>query len=409
MNPTKRTGIVIGFYLAISVASLATSGLAWFITSRQANVRVSEIGVVDKRGRLLIELGEEENEAETTPISDINQTEYSINDPLIGDNGGGRKIAYVDIFGSPSGITLTPKRAPGELILRVFENDGTGTQDYYFDPYDSNSDGNEDGVTFNKPLPAGASSLEINYSYDITAAYASTKAMNINLGHPDYGPVGTKDSLTIRPESICDISSDGENFYRNTMSPNGEVISVVSNLTGREKVYGVGGVGSYVQFTFWVINESEGSIPVDIAISKNDDDDLLSVENDSANTNEHYRMAIYNTDDPANPEQVFFYEQKNWEASDHYVTSTNLVAGLNTVSYIGEDDIVDGSSFQSVGSSEEAGVIPLPNNQLLYSGLRGGEHASLTVRLWCEGTLCDNADLAQICNANFKLVGYDHI
>lgn len=408
MNTVKKTGIVVGFYLAICVASLATSGLAWFITRDQASVKVTSIGIADKNGRLIIELEEEETEMASAQVTDVSQTEYTISDPLFGESGGGREIQYVDVYGSPSGLAFTPKRASGALLLRVPRNDESGTQEYYFDGIDSDNDGNEDGVLFNRALPSGASELEIHYSYDAIGAYSSTKSMNINAGHPDYAPVGTEDSLTITPEAISDVSSDGETFYKNNMSPDGTSISSVVELTGREKVYGGASIGSYIQFTFWVINELQTSKPVDIAISQNGNDELLSVDSNNENADEHYRMAIYDTTDPANPEQVFFYEQKNWESSDHYVNSATLSNGANTFASIGEDEIVDGSEFQVVKSQVEAGEIPLPGNQLLYSGLRGGEHCSLTVRLWCEGTLCDNDDIGKICNATFNIVGYDH-
>ena len=408
-KPFKQTGLVLGFYLAISVASLATSGLAWFITTRQANVSISKIGVVDKNGRLYLDIEEQQSEVEQTPVVP-EQLSYALSGAPMGDSGGGRKVRYVDVYGSsPSGIAPVIHHAQDEIILRVEEYDGTGLQEYYFIGFDSDSDGNEDGVTFNKTLPVNATTIDLHYTYDAIGAYASTKAMNVNQGHPDFHPVGTDSSLTITPEAIGDVSGDGATFYRNNQSPDGTITTSVTNLTGQEKIYGGRSAGSYIQFTFWVVNELEGSRPVDIAISRAVEDEPMLVSEGGTDADQHYRMAIYNTDDPENPEQVFFYEQKNWEASDHYVSSAILEGGQNTVTSILEDDIVDGEELQIVKSSQEAGVIPLPGNQLLYSELKGGERASLTVRLWCEGTLCDNEDIAQICNANFNLVGYDHI
>lgn len=411
MNAAKKTGIVIGFYLAICIASLATSGLAWFITTRQASVNFSRIKIGGDNGQLILELQEEENSTETIAVNNPAQTEYAMNDPVVGDMGGGRKIRYVDVYGSPSGLAFVPRRAPGDLILRIPENDGSGNQDYFFDAYDSDHDGNEDGVIFNKALPAGATSIELHYTFDLNAAYSTTKSMNINQYSSEHAPVETEDTLTIYPEAISDISSGGEEFYRNVLSPDQASVVGIQDLTGIEKIYGSSPIGSYVQFTFWVINElPENSIPVDLAISKIDENqDLLSVVDDQSNSDEHYRMAILDTTDPENPDLVFFYEQKDWDSNDRYVDSTNIVNSGNTFSSIASEEIVDGSEFQVVKSYVEGGTVPIPGNQLLYSRLSGGEHCSLTVRIWCEGTLCDNFDIGQVCNANFNIVGYDHV
>ena len=408
-KPFKQTGLVLGFYLAISVASLATSGLAWFITTRQATVSFSKISVIDKNGRLYIEMDEPVSDVETTAVVP-EQLSYAISAPVTGDTGGARKVRYVDVYGpASSGLAPIVHRAPDEVILRVEEFDGTGLQDYYFIGFDSNSDGNEDGVTFNKALPVNATSIELHYTFDVIGAYDSTKQMNINYSHPDYHPVETEDSLTITAEPIGDVSSDGETFYRNNQSPDGSIIASVANMTGREKIYGAASPGCYVQFTFWVINELENSAPVDIAISRaKEGEPLLKAEGGGVDADRHYRMAIYDTTDPENPFQVFFYEQKDWEESDHYVSSSVLNAGANTITPILDDDIVDGSELQIVKSSAESGLVPQPGNQLLYSRLPGGEKISLTVRLWCEGTLCNDEDIGQICNANFNLVGFDH-
>ncbi len=295
MDAMKKTGLALGFYLAICVASIATSILAWFLTTRQATVTFSNISAVNHAGGMIIEEGIWETENEAIPAEESQRT-YLLDREVVDEYRESLRIEEA-VIEKADGSSIVVKRDGSVSIRRNAPMDDLS---YRFEAIDSDGDGYEDGVEFNQDLPSGSQVVDIHYSIDLAGNNAATKPLNIQETS------GDEEHIVFAPQPLTDVSGDSETFYRNTCSPyNTNEVVAVQDVTGLEKSPVNQSLGNYIQVTFTVRNKDQGTGSIDLAISpKSEGEDLLSAADESSASDEHYRMAIYDTTDIENPTLV---------------------------------------------------------------------------------------------------------
>ena len=393
MNSFTKHTIVIGFFLAISAGAIATSGLAWYATYRDATVGTAQFSIKNNDGKLKVRLGETLRDTISQPVTS-SVREYTLG-PKLGDFGGRRAIEKV-LITSDDGT---------EVELPPLGKEAAG-QAYYI-AMDPDSDGSVDSVRLAGEFPSGT--LTVDYSYNEFDVNSKTASLNVNSKNYDLSPKLKNGTIVLNPEELTDVSSNSEGFYKAKYNVDYTEIIGLTDVTGIEKSVGALTFGNYIQVTFVLQNGKSGDKPIDLAITKADNlKDLIAIESPNSKSNEHYRLSITDNTDLDDSQCVFFYEQKAWEPTDCYIYRPDPLKDKGESKLIGKDEIVDGSEFVEALSGTEAGYDPLPGNQCLVSNLKGGESVTLTLRIWCEGTVSTDLDQLKFCTVNFNIVGYEH-